>query len=72
MTRLQSLKYGAPLALILAAGSSQAAIDVTAVTTGIGEVSVALLAVIGAMLAVSVAILGIGKVYSFVKRRAGA
>lgn len=49
-----------------------AAIDVTTVTAGVGEVSVALLAIIGAMLAVSVAILGIGKVYSWVKRRAGA
>ncbi len=49
-----------------------AAIDVTTVVAGVTEVGVALLAVIGAFLAVSVLILGIGKVYSFVKRKAGA
>jgi hypothetical protein len=49
-----------------------AAIDVTAVTGGITEAGTALLAVIGGLLAMSVLILGIGKVYAFVKRRAGA
>jgi len=58
--------------VLTAAGAANAAIDVATVTAGIGEVSVALLAVIGAMLAVSVAILGINKVYAFVRKRAGA
>lgn len=51
---------------------AHAAIDVTAVTTGIAEVGVALGLVIAAFLAVSVLILGASKVYSFVKRKAGA
>ena len=49
-----------------------AAVDVTAVTAGVADVGVALLAIIGAFLAVSVLILGISKVYGFVKRKAGA
>ena len=53
-------------------GPAFAVIDVSAVTSGITDVGVALLAVIGGFLAVSVLILGIGKVYSFVKRKAGA
>jgi hypothetical protein len=58
-------------AMTLAATNAHAVIDVSAVTSGIAEIGVALLAVIGAFLAVSVLILGIGKVYSFVKRKAG-
>ncbi len=58
-------------AVSLAASNAHAVIDVSAVTAGIAEVGVALLAVIAAFLAVSVLILGIGKVYSFVKRKAG-
>lgn len=65
----------ATLAALIVGGLQRAnavGIDVTAVTTGIADVGTALLAVIGAFLAVSVLILGIGKVYGFVKRKAGA
>ena len=62
----------AALALMTLNQAHAVGIDVTAVTTGIADVGVALLAVIGAFLAVSVLILGIGKVYGFVKRKAGA
>ena len=73
ITRNVALKYGAGFALVAtAAAPAFAVIDVTAVTAGITDVGVALLAVIGGFLAVSVLILGIGKVYSFVKRKAGA
>lgn len=51
--------------------SAWAVIDVAAVTAGVAEIGVAMLAIIGAFLAVSVLILGIGKVYAFVKRKAG-
>lgn len=65
-------KVGAGAGFAFIASQSHAAIDVTSVTTGIAEISTAVLAVLGAMLAVSVAVLGLGKVYAFVKRRAGA
>lgn len=72
LTRRQSA-VATFLALSVAAMQrASAAIDVSAITTGIADVGVALLAVIGAFLAVSVLILGISKVYSFVKRKAGA
>lgn len=51
---------------------ANAVIDVSAITAGISEAGVALLAVIGGLLALSVSIFGISKVYSFVKRKAGA
>lgn len=47
-------------------------IDVSAITTGISDAGVAVLAVITALLALSTSIFGLAKVYSFVKRRAGA
>ena len=73
ISRNLALKYGAVVALVgTAAAPAFAVIDVSAVTSGITDVGVALLAVIGGFLAVSVLILGIGKVYSFVKRKAGA
>jgi hypothetical protein len=71
MTRAQALKYGS-LALLSAPLASHAVIDVASVVAGIAEAGVALLAVIGALLALSVLIFGIGKVYAFVKRKAGA
>ena len=52
--------------------SAHAAIDVTAVTTGISDAQTAITTVIGALLALSVAIFGLAKVYSFIKRKAGA
>lgn len=52
--------------------STWAVIDVTAVTTGISDAQVAIIAIITALLALSVAIFGLVKVYRFVSRRAGA
>lgn len=58
--------------LSLTTQSSFAAIDVTAATTGIGEAATALASVIGALLALSVGLFGVAKVYAFIKRKAGA
>ncbi len=59
-------------ALLMVSGSAFAVIDVTAVTAGITDAQTALAVIIAAFLALSVAILGLSKVYAFVRRRAGA
>lgn len=72
ITRNQALKYGAVLALTAGAvGSQAAAIDVSAATAGIAEAGVAILAVLGALLAMSVSLFGLGKVYAFIRRKSG-
>lgn len=74
-TRALAQKYGPRLAVLslgAAALSANAAIDVTAVTTGMTDAGVALLAVIAALTALSVSIFGVAKVYAFIKRKAGA
>lgn len=58
--------------LALFATSAHAVIDVTAVLTGITDAGVAILAVVGGLLALSVSIFGIVKVYRFVSSKAGA
>ena len=58
--------------LLLMLGQAHAQVDVSAVTSGIGEAQAAILAVIGGLLALSVAIFGVAKVYAFIKRKAGA
>lgn len=65
-------RYVGAALVALATQQAHAAIDITSVTAGVTEAGTALLGVIGAMLAMSVLILGIGKVYAFVKRKAGA
>lgn len=57
---------------MVAVGSASAAIDVTTVTSGITDAGAALLAVIGGLMALSVSLFGITKVYAFIKRKAGA
>lgn len=52
--------------------SAHAVIDVTAVSTGVADAQTALLAVIAALMGLSVALFGVSKVYSFIKRKAGA
>jgi hypothetical protein len=52
--------------------SAHAVISTTAVETGITDAQTAILAIIGALLALSTAIFGMVKVYRFVSRRAGA
>lgn len=59
-------------ALAMVGLNANAVIDVTAVTTGITDAQTAITTVITGLLALSVAIFGLSKVYSFVKRRAGA
>ena len=54
------------------AGQAMAAIDVTSVLTGITDAGTAIISVIGALLALSVSIFGIVKVYRFVSSKAGA
>ena len=58
--------------LILAFGTANAAIDITSVTGGVTDAGTAILAVIAALLALSVSIFGIVKVYRFVSSKAGA
>lgn len=81
MKNLQSLKqklFSKKVAMYLAAGMSlaaaqaQAAIDVTSVTTGIAEAGTALGLIIAALMAFSVTLFGVTKVYRFIARKAGA
>lgn len=56
----------------LFAVSSFAAIDVTAVITGITDAQTAIITVITALMGLSVAIFGVVKVYNFVSKKSGA
>lgn len=58
--------------MTFAAAQAQAAIDITTATTGIADAGVALLALVGALMALSVSIFGIVKVYAFISKKAGA
>jgi TRAP-type uncharacterized transport system fused permease subunit len=60
------------VSLLSMAGLSQAAIDTTTVLSGITDAGTAIAAVIGGLMALSVSIFGIAKVYSFISRKAGA
>lgn len=69
----QLLRAGAVVGLAAAPLLSHASgIDVTAVTSGISDAQTAITTVITGLMGLSVAIFGLAKVYSFVKRRAGA
>lgn len=63
---------GSALVSLVGMTSAHAAIDVTAITTGITDAQTALTTIITALLALSTALFGLVKVYAFVKRRAGA
>jgi hypothetical protein len=63
---------GSALVVGMVAQSAHAAIDTTSTLAGITEAQTAVLAILGGLLAMSVAIFGIVKVYGFVKRKAGA
>jgi hypothetical protein len=63
---------GSALSGLIAMNAAHAAIDISGATTGITEAQTAILAIIGALLAMSVAIFGIVKVYAFISRKAGA
>ena len=52
--------------------AANAAIDVTAATTGIADAGLAILAVLAALLALSVSVYGVKKVYDFMSRKSGA
>lgn len=72
LKKLMSLKTVVPA--VLTAVSSVpafAAVDTAAMTAGITEAQTAILAVIGALIALSVAIFGVTKVYSFISKKAG-
>lgn len=71
LTRKHAIRFGAAAVTLVAATSAHAVIDITAVTGGITDASVALVAIIGALMALSVGIFGIAKVYGFIKRKAG-
>lgn len=60
------------VALFSVGAASAAGIDTAPILTGIADAGTALLAVIGALLSLSVSLFGISKVYSFIKRKAGA
>jgi hypothetical protein len=57
--------------VLTASAAANAAIDTSAVTSGVTEAQTAILAVLGALTALSVAIFGVAKVYAFIKRKAG-
>lgn len=63
---------GSMVAVAAVNAQTTSAIDTTAVTAGINDAQVAILAVIGALTGLSVAIFGVAKVYGFIKRKAGA
>ena len=69
-----SLKTVVPALAVatLVAPAFAAPIDTTTMTTVISEAQTAILAVIGALIALSVAIFGVTKVYSFISKKAGA
>lgn len=60
------------LGMTFAAASAQAAIDVTTVISGVTDAGVAITSVITALLALSVSLFGIVKVYRFVSSKSGA
>ena len=51
---------------------AHAAVDITEAVTGITDAKTGILSLIGALLALSVSIFGIVKVYNFVSKKAGA
>lgn len=68
-----SLKTVVPaLAVAALSAPAFAVIDTASMTAGISEAQTAILAVIGALIALSVAIFGVTKVYSFISKKAGA
>lgn len=73
LKQFMNLKMAVPVALLAAASAPAfAVIDTAAMTAGISEAQTAILAVVGALIALSVAIFGVVKVYSFVSKKAGA
>lgn len=58
--------------VLVALGQANAAIDITAATGGITDAGVALLALLGALIALSASIFGVVKVYGFLSKRAGS
>jgi hypothetical protein len=67
---MRKIAFGS--ALLVLSTASQAAIDVTAATTGISDAATALGLIIAALLALSVGIFGVSKVYGFISKKAGA
>lgn len=72
MNRNTKLVLVAVTSAVLATQAGAAAIDVTSVTSGIADAGTAILAVLGALMAMSVTIFGLGKAYRFVSKKAGA
>lgn len=73
MKRIKNaLVFAGSMVTVAAANAQTAAIDTAAVTGGISDAQTAILAVIGALTSLSVAIFGVAKVYGFIKRKAGA
>ena len=74
LKKLMSLKTVVPVLAVaaLSAPAFAAPIDTASMNAGITEAQTAILAVIGALIALSVAIFGVTKVYSFISKKAGA
>lgn len=62
----------AAVGVVASVTSANAAIDITAATTGISDASTALLALLGGLIALSATIFGVVKVYGFLSKKAGA
>lgn len=73
MKRIKNaLVFAGSMVTVAAAHAQTSGVDSSAVTGGISDAQTAILAVIGALTGLSVAIFGVAKVYGFVKRKAGA
>lgn len=70
--QIRTLGFSGLMALGFTAAQAQAAIDVSAATTGISDASTALVTLITAFITLSVTVLGISLVWKFLKRPAGA
>ncbi len=60
------------LSMLVFSPSAFAVIDISAATGGIADAQTALLALLGALIALSAAIFGVVKVYGFIRRKSGA
>jgi shikimate kinase len=66
-----SAKVLAVVSLAMAAAAANAAVDITAATTGVSDAQTALLSLLGAFMGLSAAIYGVVKVYRFLSKKSG-
>lgn len=69
--RAQGAAVAVGTGLAVMGSNANAAVDTAAALTGITDAGTAILAIVGALLALSVSIFGIVKVYNFMSKKAG-